>query len=103
MGGSLMPTLPTEEDVAARLASAAYWRKWAAEDARKAQENMTPEGAAADEFDREERSYQALGAIELFGVADPRRVPSTLIHSSPERAEYIARRAEEIRKERESK
>lgn len=91
------------EEVSARLASAAYHRALGRRLAHEAQKKMSPEDAAADEFDREEASYQSLGAIELFSVDDPRRVPSAVIRASTERAEYIRRRAEEIRKERDAR
>jgi len=94
-----MAIIPSAEDVAGRLAYAAEARRRGYEDARKAQALMTPVQAAEDEFNREESTYQMLGAIELFGNAHP-RVPSDVIHSSPERAEYIRRRAEEIRQDR---
>lgn len=97
-----MAIIPTAEDVAERLASAAESRRRGYERAKSEQALMTPEKAAEDEFNREELNYRLLGAIELFSTDAP-RVPCAVIRASPERAEYIRRRAEEIRKERESK
>lgn len=97
-----MGITPTAEDVSERLAYAAESRRKAYERAKIEQALMSPETAAEDEFNREELNYQMLGVIETFGTNNP-RVPSEIIRASPERAEYIQRRAEEIRKERAAK
>lgn len=87
------------EEVAMRLAGAAGARNRTAERELGLRLGMTPEDAAAHEFAWEERSYQSLGAIEVFSNMNP-RVPTPEIMAHPYRTEHIQRRAEEIRQDR---
>ena len=94
-----LPLDPTE--VSERLAGAAECRNDSAFLRLRHRMGMSPNDAARDEFDCEASSYQGLGAIEMFSNRNP-RVPPDQIWACPVRAEYVQRRAEAIRQQRES-